>query len=135
MMKYLYRPVLLDVLSHEWSKRALSGGLGSGKRTRAAARHERSVRIETHRLIAQPVIRDPTVFPTMEGNRCKEAMVLDALSVTRKYNATDENTYTASSVLVQNCALLGGFAEVCTHAQMACANESNNEICSQDISF
>ena len=41
----------------------------------------------------QAVRRDPTVLPKMDGNKCAEATVFDARSVTRKYNATEENIY------------------------------------------
>lgn len=52
-------------------------------------------------LITQPVRRDPTVLPTIDGNKCVEAMVLDARSVTRKYNATEEIICTVFLALKQ----------------------------------
>ena len=80
--------------------------------------------------------RDPIVLPAIDGNRCAEATVFDARSVTRKYNATEENIYK----LIQSCpgwqtkaqeGILRGY----THAHTARHQESNDEIRGQDVSL
>ena len=60
---------------------------------------ERNDLLWTNLLIIQPVKIDPAVLPTIDGTRCREAMVLDARCVTRKYNATEENICIVHSVL------------------------------------
>ncbi len=77
MVRGRYRPVLLSMSQK---------GDGRGLKT------------WTNRLIVQPVRREPIVFPTTEGTKCKEAMVLVARCATRKYNATDENIYIRSQI-------------------------------------
>ena len=58
-------------------------------------------RVLTNLLIIQPVRRDPIVFPTIDGSRCREVMMLDARCLTRKYNATEENICIVRLVLKQ----------------------------------
>ena len=62
---------------------------------------ERSAPVWTDLLITQPERRAPIVVPAIDGNRCAEAMLLDSRSVTRKYNATEENICTGSSVMTR----------------------------------
>ena len=62
---------------------------------------ERSAPVQTNLLIIQPERRAPIVVPAIDGNRCAAAMLLDAPSVTRKYNATEENIRTGPSVLAK----------------------------------
>ena len=46
---------------------------------------------DSYRVMIQPVPREAIVLPMTDGRRCDEATVFDARSVTRKYNATEEN--------------------------------------------
>ena len=51
----------------------------------------------SNRLMISPDRRDPDMLPIREGRRCADATVFEARSVIRKYRATDENIYGASS--------------------------------------
>lgn len=83
-------------------------GLQEAKRGRIRARKERSEPGWTNRLITQPIRRDPFLLPTVDGNRCAEAMVLYVAVTTV---VSTERSQTSENSTIMEPRIVAIFAE------------------------